>query len=275
MSRARERGTDGWGCLRAKVALVTGAGTGIGKGVALRFARRWREGGECGAAGGDMLKQTMRARSGEYLLGTAWISPKAMTIAPAPWRRSSERHGQLDILVSNAGAQLWKDFLETSDEEIETIYDTTNLSSTVRFIKQAVPYLEKSKGNIVIISSTAARYTASPSMKLTVYSASKAGLNQLTRTLAPELGPLGIRINAVAPGLTRGEYADEGLQENDVATDDWISGMTPLGRMGEPDDIAKVVTFMASDMASWVRRPGGCQRRLDGLRQVTEGRKKA
>ena len=63
---------------------------------------------------------------------------------------------------------------------------------------------------------------------------------------------MGIRINAVAPGLTRGEYADESLEQNDAATQDWIRSVTPLGRMGEPDDIARVVTFMASDMASWV-----------------------
>ena len=71
-------------------------------------------------------------------------------------------------LLRNAGAQLWKTFEETSDEEIDEIYNT-NLSSTVRFVKQAVPYLEKSKGNIVIVSSTASRYTLSPSQKLSVY----------------------------------------------------------------------------------------------------------
>ena len=236
------------GMLEGKVALVTGAGTGIGKGIALRFAR-------------EGAKVVIAARREEKLRETAALDPEniswvRMDLKSHEERASAletvkQRHGGLDILVSNAGSQLWKEFLETSDEEIEDIY-ATNLASTVRFIKQAVPYLEERKGNIVIISSTAARYTASPSMKLTVYSASKAGLNQLTRSLAPELGPLGIRINAVAPGLTRGEYADEGLQENDVATEAWIKGMTPLGRIGEPDDIAKSVTFLASDMADWV-----------------------
>jgi 3-oxoacyl-[acyl-carrier protein] reductase len=162
-----------------------------------------------------------------------------------------ERHGRLNTLVSNAGSQLWKSFEDTSDAEIENIYQT-NLASTVRFIKQAVPYLEKSQGTIVIISSCAGRYVLSPSQLLSVYGASKAGLNQFTRAVAPELGPKGIRINAVAPGLTRGEYADEGLKHNDIATQTWIRSVTPLGRIGEPDDIARVVTFMASDMASWV-----------------------
>jgi NAD(P)-dependent dehydrogenase (short-subunit alcohol dehydrogenase family) len=161
-----------------------------------------------------------------------------------------ERHGKLDILVSNAGYQLWKPLVETSDEEIDELFDT-NLSSTTRLVKQALPYLEKTSGNIIIISSTASRYTAVPSQKLSVYSASKAGLNQLTRTLAPELGPMGIRINAVAPGLTRGEVADA-LLINDPGAQAWIRQVTPLGRVGEPQDIARTVTFLASEQAAWV-----------------------
>jgi len=92
----------------------------------------------------------------------------------------------------------------------------------------------------------------SPSQLLEIYGASKAGLNQFTHALAPEIGPLGVRINAVAPGLTRGEYADEGLAHNDAATQEWIRSVTPLGRMGEPDDVARVIAFMASDHAAWV-----------------------
>jgi NAD(P)-dependent dehydrogenase (short-subunit alcohol dehydrogenase family) len=236
------------GMLDGKVALVTGAGTGIGKATALKFAQ-------------EGAKVVIAARRENLLAQTAALSPDSIS-----WVRMDltdhderaralevvvERHGRLDILVSNAGYQLWKEFVDTTNEEIDDVFHT-NLSSTTRFIKQTLPYLQKSKGNIVIVSSTSSRYTVSPSVKLSVYSASKAGLNHLTRSLAPEFGPMGIRINAVAPGLTRGEYADEGLEQNDVATEAWIRSMTPLGRIGEPEDIARVVTFMASDMASWV-----------------------
>lgn len=236
------------GMLEGKVALITGAGTGIGKGTALRFVQ-------------EGAKVVIAARRVEKLqeaaaLASDKISWVRMDLNNHEERARAletvmERHGRLDILVSNAGSQLWKSFEDTTDSEIEDIYQT-NLASTVRFIKQATPHLEKSKGNIVIVSSTAGRYVLSPSQLLSVYGASKAGLNQFTRAVAPELGPKGIRINAVAPGLTRGEYADEGLQRNDIATQDWIRAVTPLGRIGEPDDIAKVITFMASDMASWV-----------------------
>lgn len=236
------------GELEGKVALITGAGTGIGKGTARMFVD-------------EGAKVVIAARREILLEESCQYAPDRMS-----WIRMDlcnhddraraletviERHGRLDVLVSNAGAQLWKTFDETSDEEIEEIYNT-NLASTVRLVKQAVPYLEKSGGNIVIISSTAGRYVLSPSQKLSVYGASKAGLNHFTRAVSPELGPLGIRINAVAPGLTRGEYADEGVDHDDPATQEWIRSVTPLGRIGEAEDIARVVTFMASDRASWV-----------------------
>jgi NAD(P)-dependent dehydrogenase (short-subunit alcohol dehydrogenase family) len=236
------------GMLEGKVALVTGAGTGIGKGTALMFAEQGAH--VVIAARREGPLQNVSAMAPDR------ISYVRMDLTSHDDRAHAlqtviDRHGKLDILVSNAGAQLWKRFEDTSDEEIEDIY-RTNLASTVRFVKQAVPYLEASKGNVVIVSSTAGRYTLCPSQWLSVYGASKAGLNQFTRAVAPELGPKGIRINAVAPGLTRGEYADGSRSFDDEATKEWVHSVTPLGRMGEPEDIAKVITFMASDMASWV-----------------------
>ncbi len=235
------------GVLDGKVALVTGGGTGIGKGIALAFA----------AAG---AKVVIAARREEPLKAVAALAPGSighvrMDLADRGDQASAlahviELHGRLDILVNNAAYQLWKSFAETTEEEIDDLF-FTNLSSITRFIKRALPHLEASRGNIINISSTASRHTVVPSQKLSVYSASKAGLNQLTRTLAPELGPLGIRINAVAPGLTRGDYARDSLTA-DEATEAWVRQVTPLGRWGEPEDIARMVLFLASDQASWV-----------------------
>lgn len=237
------------GLLEGKAALVTGAGTGIGKGIARMFAE-------------EGAQVVIAARREGPLRETCKLAPDAISHVRMDLNSHDDRakalqtvidrHGKLDVLVSNAGMQLWKTFDETTDEEIDEMYQT-NLASTARFFKQALPLLEVSKGNIVIISSTAARYTVVPSQKLSVYGASKAGLNHLTRTLAPEFGLKGIRINAVAPGLTRGEYSGESLDlEADEATAAWIRSVTPLGRMGEPEDIAHAVTWFASDRAAWL-----------------------
>lgn len=237
------------GMLAGKVALITGAGTGIGKGTALMFAA-------------EGAKVVIAARREGPLQDVSALAPEAISYVQMDLtchedraralQTVTDRHGKLDVLVSNAGAQLWKSFAETSDEEIEEIFHT-NLVATTRLFKQALPHLEASRGNIVVVSSTASHYTLVPSQKLSVYGASKAGLNQLTRTLAPELGPLGIRINAVAPGLTRGEYSGESLDlETDQATREWIQSVTALGRMGEPSDIAEAITWLASDRAAWI-----------------------
>jgi NAD(P)-dependent dehydrogenase (short-subunit alcohol dehydrogenase family) len=235
------------GLVEGKAALVTGGGTGIGRGIARLLA----------AEGAHVV---IAARREAPLKETCALAPESishveMDLSCHEARARAletviERHGKLDLLVSNAGYQLWKSFTETSDEEIDELF-YTNLSATTRLIKQALPHLQASNGNIVIISSTASRYTAVPSQKLSVYSASKAGLNQLARTLAPELGPMGIRINVVAPGLTRGEYSDNSLAQ-DEATSEWIRQVTPLGRIGEPEDVARTVLFLASVQASGI-----------------------
>ena len=237
------------GLLEGRVALVTGAGTGIGKGIAKMFAE-------------EGAQVVIAARREGPLQETCKLAPDAisyvrMDLTSHDDRANAlqtviDRHGKLDVLVSNAGMQLWKTFDDTTDEEIDEMY-MTNLAATARLFKQALPLLEESKGNIVIISSTASRYTVVPSQKLSVYGASKAGLNHLTRTLAPELGLKGIRINAVAPGLTRGEYSGESLDlEADETTAAWIRSVTPLGRIGEPEDIAHTVTWFASNRAAWL-----------------------
>ncbi len=233
--------------LQGKVALITGAGTGIGRGIAEAMA-------------GEGASVVIAARREEPLREVAaahpdHISHVRMDLKVAADRAAAleavrARHGRLDILVNNAASQLWKPFLDTSDTEIEDLC-LTNLASTAKFIKQALPLLSASRGNIINISSTASRFVTTPSDHLAIYGATKAGLNQLTRALAPELGPLGVRINAVAPGVTAGEYAEQELSKYPEQLEALLA-RTPMGRVGKPADIARLVLFLASDQGEWI-----------------------
>jgi 3-oxoacyl-[acyl-carrier protein] reductase len=237
------------GMLDGKVALVTGAGTGIGKGIALLFA----------AEGAKVL---IAARREHKLLETVSEAPAGsmshviMDLCNKEQRERAlatavERYGKLDILVNNAGAQYYGPFMEMTDEEVAEIY-ATNLTAITLMIKSALPLLKESGGNIINISSTAGRYVTIPTQLMIPYSASRAGTNQFTRTMAAEFGPMGIRVNAVAPGLTHGEMSGAALLDKPDAPIEMLSNLTSLGRIGQPIDIARVCLFLASELAGWV-----------------------
>jgi len=234
------------GTLDAKVALVTGAGTGIGRATAELLA----------AEGARVVIAARRESKLREVVATnpSRISHVAMDLASGDDRRRAleavvERHGRLDVLINNAANQLWKPFLEQTEDEIDAVIDT-NLASTAKLIHAAVPLLKLTHGCIVNVSSTASRFAPVPSQNLTTYSASKAGLNMLTRTLAVELGALGIRVNAIAPGLTYGEQSSVTLDKQELHP--MLAGLTALGRIGLPIDIARVILFLVSEQAAWV-----------------------
>ncbi len=231
-----------------KVVFITGAGTGIGRGTALLFA-------EQGA------KVVIAARREAPLREVAALMPDNISYVQMDLKSREDRaraidtvmdrHGRLDVLVNNAANQGHGPFADMTEDEIDDII-VTNMVSMTQLIHRVIPLLRETKGNIVNISSTAGRVVPTPSMHMTIYSATRAGMNHMTRTLATELGLLGVRINSVAPGLTHGELTNQTVFDNPDAPLDIFRAMTPLGRFGEPIDIARVVLFMASTQAAWV-----------------------
>ncbi|MEN3270948.1 MAG: 3-oxoacyl-[acyl-carrier protein] reductase [Pseudonocardia sp.] len=154
---------------------------------------------------------------------------------------AAERHyGGLDIVVGNVGIARFGRLVEFTDEDYELIF-TTNTRATFRTLREAANRV-RDNGRIVVISSVAAAMHGPDSA---VYGASKAAGDALVRALAKELGPRGITANSVLPGAVRTDHRPAGVIEG-------IAARTPLGRIGEPDDVAEIVAFLSSDAARWV-----------------------
>lgn len=231
------------GSLSEKTALVTGGGTGIGKAIVEAFVK---EGANVFVAGRreEPLKQIAAAHSGKVKYLRADISdPNHVRRAVSA---AVESFGRLNVLVNNAGVFLMKPLTDCTDADIAQQL-SVNLGGTLIAIREAIPHLIKTKGNVINISSTAGQgvFTGAAA-----YSAAKAGMDHATRCLAVELGPLGIRANAVSPGMTDTDMAAPITTSKEMSQH--MIGMTPLRRLGKPEDIAKAAAFLASDEASWI-----------------------
>jgi len=155
--------------------------------------------------------------------------------------------GRLDILVNNAGIYEFRPLDDISEEHFHKQFDV-NVLGLLLASKEAVKHFGASGGSIVNISSTASTLTLATTA---VYSATKAAVDAITRSLAKELGPRNIRVNAVNPGMveTEGVHA-AGLAEGEFRKE--VESKTPLGRIGQPRDIAPTVVFLASEDSGWV-----------------------
>jgi len=225
-----------------KVAIVTGGGTGIGRATAATLAR---EGAKVLVVGRRQapLKDLVSEYSGEIECLVADVSEQGSSQRIVDY--VLEIFGRLDILVNNAANVVFKPLAETTDDEIERQL-TVNIKALLCLSRDAIPALQSSSGNIINISSVAGQ-TSLPGFS--AYASTKAAGDRITKTLAAELGPLGIRVNAVAPGLTQTDMLSSMPQE---AIDKMASEATALRRLGTPDDIARSIIWLASADAEWV-----------------------
>jgi len=233
------------GRLEGKVALVTGAGQGIGRAIAETLAREGADIVACGRTPGPLEACVAAVEAlGRRALAvpTDVGSREAVEACVA---RTIETFGRIDILVNNAGVTRDKLLIRMSDEDWDEVLQT-NLKGAFLFARAAArPMMKQRAGAIIQISSIIGLIGNAGQCN---YAASKGGLIAMTKSLAKELASRGIRVNAVAPGFIVSRMTDALPQE---ARDQMLAN-TPLGRFGVPEDVAKAVAFLASDDASYV-----------------------
>lgn len=250
--------------LQERVALVTGATSGIGRATALLFAE---SGASVAAVGRNEQKLAeLREEVGER--GDRLLIIRADVTAEEEARRvvaeTVGHFGALDVLV-NAAGHISNGTVETTTLAAWDAMLNVNLRAVFNLMQQAVPYLQKRGGNIVNVSSVTG-LRAFPGVL--AYCVSKAGLDQLTRCAALELAAAGIRVNAVNPGVVVTEiHKRGGMSEADYSAFlERSKGTHPLGRVGEAREVAELILFLASERASWIT---GATYSIDGGRAQT------
>ena len=229
-----------------KIAIVTGGGSGIGLAIAENFVGA---GITTVIIGRDQAKlDAARSRLGTLCEPVQADLTQLKTI-PNLVNDIISRFGRIDILVNNAGINMKKDFTEVTDEEFQNIL-LTNLSSVFALSREVVKcMLEKGiRGSIINISSMASQYGIP---KVIAYTASKSAIEGMTRAMATELSPKGIRINCIAPGFIATEMSAKALN-NDPERKGKALGRTPMGDLGHPSDIGDAALFLASDASKYI-----------------------
>lgn len=236
---------------KEKTVIVTGAGSGIGRATAIRFAN---EGANVVLVGrtAETLQETAEAfpqdrtwiHTDNFLTVICDISVEAQV--QEMMKRVIDKFERIDVLVNNAGKAIQGKITELSSEDWESAIDV-NLNGTFYVCQAAMPHLIATKGNIINVSSLSG---IGGDWNMAAYNAAKAGISNLTRTLALDHGADGVRVNAVNPSVTKTDMTST-IQDDSSKTDKFLD-RCPLGRLAAPEEVAAVITFLASDDASMI-----------------------
>lgn len=228
-----------------KIAIVTGGGSGLGFAIANSFVSN----GIITIIGGRDENKLLgaQARLGNLCHIRKCDVNELPSIEPFIKGIVSE-FGRIDILVNNAGINQKKDFVEVNDDEFQRIL-TTNVCAVFALSREVVKQmLLQGSGCIINISSMAAQYGLP---KVIAYSASKSAIDGMTRAMAVELSPKGIRVNAIAPGFIYSDMTAKAL-DSDPERKAKVFSRTPMGYMGQPEDIGTTALFLSSDAAKYI-----------------------
>ncbi|MBR5853908.1 MAG: 3-oxoacyl-[Alistipes sp.] len=232
--------------LEGKVALVTGAGRGIGKAIALRFAQEGANVAFTDLAINEAVEETVKEIEAMGVKAKAYASNAAnFDESHEVVKQIVEDFGRIDVLVNNAGITKDGLMMRMSEAQWDAVINV-NLKSAFNFIHAVTPVMAKQRsGSIINMSSVVG---VSGNAGQCNYSASKAGMIGLAKSIAKEMGPRGIRANCIAPGFIITDMTNQLSQE---VKDQWAAQI-PLRRGGTPEDVANVALFLASDLSSYV-----------------------
>ena len=235
--------------LEKKIALVTGGGTGIGEAIAKVYAR---EGATVAITGRrkEELERVVKdiTQKGGHALALQGSVTNEQDVRNAI-ETTVRTFGRLDILVNNAGNLFYAGPLhETTDQIWDETFDIF-LKGTFRFIRATIPQMLKQGGGSIINVSTVAGMKAISGFPGHAYQAAKAGVNLLTKTVAVEYAKQGIRCNGLCPGGVLTPPVEEMLK--DPRTKDFFENLHPMGRLGQPQEIAEAAIYFASDESRW------------------------
>lgn len=231
--------------LSKKVILVTGASRGIGAAVASKLAQA---GGKVvinyahGKEAADAVVEQIKTNGGDAIALQADVS-KADEVK-ALFDNAIAHYGRIDVLVNNAGIMITKLIKDTTDEDFNRQFDV-NVKGVFNTLREAATKLSD-KGSVINFSTSVNRIMLPT---YATYVATKAAVEQLTRVFSKEVGNRGINVNSVSPGPTNTELFTTGKPQEVIER---LASLSPFNRIGEPEDIAEIILFLASDEAQWV-----------------------
>jgi 3-oxoacyl-[acyl-carrier protein] reductase len=236
--------------LEGKVAVVTGASKGIGAGIARELAAQGASvvvNYSSSKKGADVVVAEITEKGGKAIAVGANVANKAEI--EKLFAETKKAYGKLDILVNNAGIYEFAPLENVTEEHFHKHFNL-NVLGLLLTTQEAVKLFTDKGGSVINLSSIVGR---SGFAGAAVYSATKGAVNSITQALSKELGPKKIRVNGVAPGMVETEgTAAAGVTDKENEMRKMVEAQTPVGRIGQPHDIATVVTFLASDDSAWV-----------------------